>query len=53
VSLAHLGGASLLLPVYASAFDTPWAWAALAGGLGFVAVAQWVGSRASAPAGRG
>jgi hypothetical protein len=40
-ALAVLGGASLLLPGYASAMDTPWAWSALAGGVAFIAVNQW------------
>lgn len=48
VALAVLGGASLLLPDYASALDAPWAWAALGGGVLFVAVAEW-GARASGP----
>lgn len=41
LALAVLGGASLLLPSYASALDSPWAWAALAGGVVFVAAAEW------------
>jgi hypothetical protein len=45
-AIAILGAASLLLPTYASAFDTLWAWAALAGGLVFVAVDEWEYRRA-------
>jgi hypothetical protein len=41
VALAVLGGASLVFPERASALDGPWAWAALAGGIGFVAAAEW------------
>jgi drug/metabolite transporter (DMT)-like permease len=41
VALAVLGVASLLLPGRASALETPWAWAALAGSLVFVSVAEW------------
>ncbi|MGH2678799.1 MAG: hypothetical protein ACRDHB_10630 [Actinomycetota bacterium] len=46
LATAILGAASLALPTYASAFDTSWAWAALAGGLAFVAVAEWEFHRA-------
>jgi hypothetical protein len=45
LSLAILGVASLLLGDYASAMDTPWAWAAVAGSAVFVAVAEWVAGR--------
>jgi hypothetical protein len=45
-AIAILGAASLFLPTYASAFDTPWAWAALAGGVVFVAVDEWEYRRA-------
>lgn len=41
VALAVLGGASLALPGRASALDGPWAWGALAGGILFVATAEW------------
>jgi hypothetical protein len=41
VALAVLGGASLALLDRASALATPWAWAALAGSLVFIAVAEW------------
>ncbi|MGH2673951.1 MAG: hypothetical protein ACRDKA_12135 [Actinomycetota bacterium] len=41
VALAVLGGGSLLLQGHASTLDTPWAWAALGGGLLFAAVADW------------
>lgn len=47
VALAVLGGASLLLPGYASSLDAPWAWAALGGSVLFVAVAQWERQRAT------
>jgi hypothetical protein len=48
VALAVLGGASLAFPGYASAAGTPWAWAALAGGIAFVAAAEFEGRRLSA-----
>ena len=41
LALAILGGGSLLLGDYVSALDTSWAWAALAGGIVFVGVAEW------------
>jgi hypothetical protein len=41
VALAILGVASLALPDRASALDTAWAWAALAGGVLFMAAAEW------------
>ena len=41
VALAVMGGASLVLAGYASALPSPWGWAALGGGLLFVAVAEW------------
>ena len=41
VALALMGAGSLLLPTYASALDTTWAWAALAGGLVFLGVSEW------------
>jgi hypothetical protein len=47
VALAVLGGASLAFPGYPSSVDTPWAWAALAGGIIFVAVAELEGRRLS------
>ena len=47
VALAVLGGASLLLPGYASALDTSWAWAAVGGGILFVAVPEWERKRAT------
>lgn len=46
VALAALGAASLLLPGHASTLDTPWAWAALAGSLAFIALAEWESRRA-------
>lgn len=45
VALATLGGASLLLAQYPSAIATPWSWAALLGGVAFVAVGGWEGRR--------
>jgi hypothetical protein len=41
VGLAVLGGGSLALQDYASALDVPWAWAALAGSILFIALAEW------------
>ena len=46
VALAVLGTGSLALGTYASALDTPWAWAALVGGGVFVGVAEWEARRA-------
>ena len=48
VAIVLLGGASLLLPSYDSALDLPWAWAALVGGLLFVAAAEWERRRLTA-----
>ncbi|HJV05029.1 MAG TPA: hypothetical protein VJ868_07185 [Actinomycetota bacterium] len=48
-ALAVVGLASLLLPGYASAMDAPWAWAALAGGIAFVAAAEWERRRMTLP----
>jgi hypothetical protein len=45
-ALAVLGAGSLLLAGYASAPDAPWGWAALAGGVAFIGVAEWEASRA-------
>lgn len=45
-ALAILGLAALLLPGFASALPSPWGWAALAGGVVFVAVAEWESRRA-------
>lgn len=41
IALALLGAASLLLGSYASAIEAPWSWAALVGGLVFVAIGEW------------
>jgi hypothetical protein len=41
VALAIMGAASLLFTGYASALPDPWGWVALAGGIVFVAVAEW------------
>ena len=51
-ALAVLGAASLLLGSYASALDTPWAWAALIGGVVFIVVAEWERQRALLRSGR-
>lgn len=45
VALAVLGGASVALGDYPSALDAPWAWAALVGGLVFLAVLEWESRR--------
>jgi hypothetical protein len=41
LALVILGGASVLLGQHASALPEPWSWAAVAGGVVFVAVAEW------------
>jgi hypothetical protein len=46
LAIAILGAGSLFLGTYESAVGTPWAWAALGGGLAFVAVAEWEFRRA-------
>ena len=46
VALAVLGAASLALANYASALDTPWAWAALVGSIAFIGAAEWEARRA-------
>jgi hypothetical protein len=55
VALAVLGGASLALPGYASAVNTGWAWAALAGSVVLVGVTEWERRRehARSPASNG
>jgi MFS family permease len=45
LALAIVGLASVLLPEYASAMDPLWGWAALVGGVVFVAAAEWEGRR--------
>jgi hypothetical protein len=45
VALGVLGGGSLLLKGRPSAVDTPWAWAALAGSLVFLAMVEWESRR--------
>jgi MFS family permease len=45
MALALLGAASLLLGSYASAIEAPWSWAALVGGLVFVAMGEWEARR--------
>jgi hypothetical protein len=46
-ALALIGLAALLLPGYASALPEPWGWAALAGGVAFVAALEWEVRRAT------
>lgn len=41
IALAVMGAASLGLAGYASALPSPWGWAALGGGLLFIALAEW------------
>ena len=41
IGVIVLGGASLILSSYASAVPLPWPWLAIAGGIAFVAVAEW------------
>ena len=41
LALAVLGASSLLFPGHASALAAPWSWAALLGGLAFIAVGEW------------
>jgi hypothetical protein len=41
MALAIMGAASLVLAGYASALPSPWGWAALGGGLLFIALAEW------------
>ena len=45
LALAILGAASVLFPGYASALVPPWSWAALVGGLGFIAIGEWEARR--------
>lgn len=40
LALAILGAASVLFGQHASALNAPWSWAALIGGLAFIAVAE-------------
>lgn len=47
-SWAAMGVASLAWPDHVSAFDSPWAWASIAFGVAFVAVAEWQ-ARSGAP----
>jgi uncharacterized membrane protein (UPF0136 family) len=52
IALAVLGVASLALRNYPSALEADWAWAAVAGSVLFVAIAEWEARRAShSPAG--
>jgi hypothetical protein len=53
LALAILGGGSLLLGDYVSAVDPSWAWAALAGGIVFTAVAEWEFRRSARRSGAG
>jgi hypothetical protein len=50
VALALLGAGAIVLSNYASALPAPWAWAALAGGLAFVAALEWEARRPTAQA---
>lgn len=50
LALALLGGGSLLLAEYASALESPWGWAALVGGIAFVAVGEWEARREASSA---
>lgn len=45
LALAVLGGGSLLLGQYASAIEAPWSWAALLGGVAFIAAGAWEAQR--------
>ncbi len=45
VSLAVLGGMSLVFQGHPSALNTPWGWGALVGGVAFVAAAEWEAAR--------
>jgi len=49
LSLGVVGAASLLFPTHASSLPAPWAAAAVAGGVAFVAVAEWEARRWSGP----
>jgi hypothetical protein len=48
VALAVIGIGAVLLPRYASALPPPWGWAALAGGVVFVAAVEWQSRRGAA-----
>lgn len=45
LALAVFAAASVLLPQHASALAAPWSWAALVGGLAFIAVGEWEARR--------
>ena len=47
LTLAILGAASVLFGQHASALAAPWSWAALAGGLAFIALGEWEARRPS------
>jgi hypothetical protein len=47
VSLAVLGGISLAYQGNPSALGTPWAWAALVGGVSFLGAAEWEAARST------
>ena len=49
LALAILGAASAVLWQHASAIPAPWSWAALVGGLAFIAIGEWEARRAGAP----
>jgi hypothetical protein len=46
LALAILGAASVLFAQHASALASPWSWAALVGGLAFIALGEWEARRA-------
>jgi hypothetical protein len=45
LALAILGGASVLFAQHASALASPWSWAAVVGGVAFIAVGEWEARR--------
>jgi len=49
LALAVLGVASVLFAQHASALTSPWSWAALVGGLGFIAVGEWAARATAKP----
>lgn len=49
LTFAILGGASVVFPTHASALASPWSWAALVGGLAFVAIGEIEARRTPQP----
>jgi hypothetical protein len=49
LGLAILGAASVLFAEHASALAWPWSWAALLGGLAFIAIGEWESRRRPRP----